>query len=149
MQWGKQVRNRCCVQRLGLMKIPKGQGTARIQSVGTNTVDHSPKQRQRGAWSGGSKGKWVEGACSAKETGRELHDGLTVAPNRSARQAARQPSKDRNWAKVTKSVRSRELLVEVQPVQPVLQEPVVQDLPIALGRRWLVVVGCGTSSCEM
>ena len=95
------------------------------------------------------QGKWVEGACSAKETGREPHDGLTVAPNRSARQAARQPSEDRNWARVTKSERGRELLVEVQPVQQVLQESVVQDLPIALGRRWLVVVGCGTSSCEM
>ena len=57
VQWGKQVRDRCCVQRLGLMKIPKGQGTARRHSVGTNTVDHSPKQRQRGAWRGVCSGE--------------------------------------------------------------------------------------------
>ena len=44
---GKPGPDRCCVQGLGLKKIPKGQGAIRRHSVGANTVSRT---RNRDAW---------------------------------------------------------------------------------------------------
>ena len=60
VQRGEQVRDRCYVQRLGLMKIPKGQGAARRHSVGTNTVDHAQSNGIVEKWSG-ECGNWRVG----------------------------------------------------------------------------------------
>ena len=80
------------------MWIPKGQGAARRDPVGTNTVT-IPKAGTRSRGKAVVGGEWVEGACPEAEAGYGNEniqgDGLTVPPDRDWKREAKggQPQK--------------------------------------------------------